>query len=55
LDRGLGIIAAGGISTLADLEKLKELVGRGLEGAVIGKAIYTGDLDLAEALALEET
>ena len=55
LDRGLGIIAAGGISTLDDLEKLKELVGRGLEGAVVGKAIYTGDLDLAEALALEET
>ncbi|MBN2026234.1 MAG: 1-(5-phosphoribosyl)-5-[(5-phosphoribosylamino)methylideneamino]imidazole-4-carboxamide isomerase [Actinobacteria bacterium] len=53
LDRGMGIIAAGGISDLSDLRKLKGLAGRGLEGAIVGRAIYTGDIDLAEALMLE--
>ena len=54
LDRGLGIIVAGGITSLEDLEHLKEMAQRGVEGAVIGRAIYTGDIDLADALALEE-
>ena len=54
LDRGMGIIAAGGISSLSDLRMLKGLAGRGLEGAIVGRAIYTGDLDLAAALMLEE-
>ena len=54
LNRGMGVIAAGGISSLADLIKLKELAGDGLEGAVIGKALYSGALDLAAALDLEE-
>ncbi len=54
LYRGMGVIAAGGISSLADLGKLKGLAEGGLEGAVIGKAIYSGALDLAAALDLEE-
>lgn len=54
LGLGVGIIAAGGISNLKDLKTVKKLMERGLEGAVVGKAIYTGDLDLGEALALEE-
>lgn len=55
LGRGLGIIAAGGISDISDLRRLKALVERGLEGAVLGRAIYTGDIGLEDALALEET
>lgn len=47
----LPIIAAGGISALSHLKKLREL---GVEGAIVGKALYTGDIDLREALALEE-
>jgi len=43
------IIAAGGISQLSHLKKLEEL---GVEGAVLGKAIYTGNINLKEALAL---
>jgi phosphoribosylformimino-5-aminoimidazole carboxamide ribotide isomerase len=43
------IIAAGGISALGHLRKLKEL---GVEGAIVGKALYTGDINLKEALAL---
>jgi phosphoribosylformimino-5-aminoimidazole carboxamide ribotide isomerase len=44
------IIAAGGISELDHLMKLKEL---GVEGAVIGKALYTKNIILKEALAIE--
>jgi phosphoribosylformimino-5-aminoimidazole carboxamide ribotide isomerase len=42
------IIAAGGISSLSHLRRLREL---GVEGAIIGKALYTGDIDLKKALA----
>ena len=45
----LPIIAAGGISALSHLKKLKEL---GVEGAIVGKALYAGDIKLSEALAL---
>ena len=45
----LHIIAAGGISVLGHLRKLKEV---GVEGAIVGKALYTGDIKLKEALAL---
>jgi phosphoribosylformimino-5-aminoimidazole carboxamide ribotide isomerase len=45
----LPVIAAGGISSLGHLKKLKEL---GVEGAIVGKALYTGDIELKEALAL---
>jgi phosphoribosylformimino-5-aminoimidazole carboxamide ribotide isomerase len=45
----LPIIAAGGISKLSHLRKLR---GLGVEGAILGKAIYTGDIKLKEALEL---
>ena len=41
------IIASGGISKLRHLQRLKEL---GVEGAIIGRALYTGDIDLQEAI-----
>jgi len=41
------IIVAGGISKMEHLRRLKEL---GVEGAIIGKALYTGDIDLGEAI-----
>jgi len=41
------LIASGGVSSLADLRALAEL---GVEGAIVGKAIYTGDVDLAAAI-----
>ena len=41
------VIASGGISKLEHLGKLKEI---GAEGAIIGKALYTGDLNLTEAM-----
>jgi len=45
------IIASGGVSSLADLEALKELTGIGIEGAIVGKALYAGAFTLSEALA----
>ena len=45
---GEGVIAAGGI---ASMEHIQGLVQVGVGGAVIGKALYTGDMDLTEALA----
>ena len=44
----LPIIASGGISSLNQLKVLKQL---GVEGAIVGKALYTGDINLKQALA----
>lgn len=44
----LPIVAAGGI---ASLEHLKRLSRIGVEGAIVGRALYTGDIDLKQALA----
>ncbi len=41
------IIAAGGVSSIADIKKLKQL---NIGGAVIGRALYEGTLDLADAI-----
>lgn len=46
------IIASGGISTIDDLKALKALESIGVEGAIVGKALYSGELKLSEALAI---
>jgi phosphoribosylformimino-5-aminoimidazole carboxamide ribotide isomerase len=46
---GLEVIASGGVGSVTDLVALKEI---GAAGAITGKAIYTGAIDLAEALAV---
>ena len=46
------VVASGGITELADLESLKSLVDQGVEGAVIGTALYEGRFTLEDALAL---
>jgi phosphoribosylformimino-5-aminoimidazole carboxamide ribotide isomerase len=45
---GLPVIASGGISSLNHLKMLRKL---GAEGAIVGKALYTGDINLKQALA----
>ncbi len=45
---GRPVIAAGGIASLNHLKMLKKL---GAEGAIVGKALYTGDINLKQALA----
>ncbi|ROS50026.1 bifunctional 1-(5-phosphoribosyl)-5-((5-phosphoribosylamino)methylideneamino)imidazole-4-carboxamide isomerase/phosphoribosylanthranilate isomerase PriA [Frigoribacterium sp. PhB118] len=44
------VIASGGISSLDDLVALRELVPQGLEGAIVGKALYSGAFTLGAAL-----
>lgn len=46
------VVASGGISSLADIQALKELHARGVEGAIVGKALYAGAFTLQEALEL---
>lgn len=45
------IVASGGVATLEDLHRLYELRDRGVEGVIVGKALYAGAFTLAEALA----
>jgi phosphoribosylformimino-5-aminoimidazole carboxamide ribotide isomerase len=44
------VIASGGVSSLRDLLNLLGLEALGVKGAIVGKAIYTGDVDLREAI-----
>jgi phosphoribosylanthranilate isomerase len=44
------VVASGGISVLNDLVMLRELTPIGVEGAIIGKAIYSGSFTVAQAL-----
>jgi len=46
------VIASGGITTMKDLEELAGLESLGLEGVIVGMALYTGDIDLGEAIRL---
>ena len=46
------VVASGGITELADLEALQGLVDDGVEGAIIGTALYEGRFTLEDALAL---
>ncbi|MGQ0777996.1 MAG: bifunctional 1-(5-phosphoribosyl)-5-((5-phosphoribosylamino)methylideneamino)imidazole-4-carboxamide isomerase/phosphoribosylanthranilate isomerase PriA [Pseudonocardiales bacterium] len=45
------VIASGGVSCAADITALAALASTGVEGAIIGKALYTGALTLPDALA----
>jgi phosphoribosyl isomerase A len=44
------VIASGGVSSLDDLAELRTLVPLGVEGAIVGKALYAGAFTLEEAL-----
>ncbi len=43
------VIASGGLSNMADIEKLCAVEDEGIEGVICGRAIYSGDLDFAAA------
>lgn len=45
------VIASGGVSSIDDLVALSELVSAGVEGAIIGTALYVGNFTLSEALS----
>jgi 1-(5-phosphoribosyl)-5-[(5-phosphoribosylamino)methylideneamino] imidazole-4-carboxamide isomerase/N-(5'phosphoribosyl)anthranilate isomerase len=45
------VVASGGVSSLDDLRAIAELTAEGVEGAIVGKALYAGAFTLTEALA----
>ena len=45
------VVASGGVSSLEDLRAIAGLTGLGVEGAIVGKALYAGAFTLPEALA----
>jgi phosphoribosylformimino-5-aminoimidazole carboxamide ribotide isomerase len=49
------VIASGGVSSLEDIRNLMTVEKSGVTGAITGKAIYSGALNLAEAIALTRT
>jgi phosphoribosylformimino-5-aminoimidazole carboxamide ribotide isomerase len=49
------VVASGGVTTLRDIERLRKLESKGLEGAIVGKALYSGALDLKAAIAAAAT
>jgi 1-(5-phosphoribosyl)-5-[(5-phosphoribosylamino)methylideneamino] imidazole-4-carboxamide isomerase/N-(5'phosphoribosyl)anthranilate isomerase len=46
------VVASGGVSTLDDLRALRTLVPDGVEGAIVGKALYAGQFTLEQALGV---
>lgn len=49
------VVASGGVTTLDDIRALMGLVGEGVEGAIAGTALYTGQFTLEDALALTKS
>ena len=51
----LKVIASGGVSSVEDLYKLKELEAYGVDGVIMGKALYSGAVHLKQALEVLES
>ena len=47
---GLQVIASGGVTTVENIKKLREMEPQGVTGAIIGKALYDGKIELKDAL-----
>ena len=48
------VIASGGVSSMADVERLCEIAEAGVTGAIVGRALYEGTIKLADAQALAD-
>lgn len=51
---GIPVIASGGVSALEDIRAVLKVEDEGVEGVIIGKALYTGNIHLADALAIAQ-
>jgi len=49
---GVKVIASGGVAGIEDVRKLKPYEAKGIEGVIIGKALYTGAIQLPEAIKI---
>ncbi|MBS1253175.1 MAG: 1-(5-phosphoribosyl)-5-[(5-phosphoribosylamino)methylideneamino] imidazole-4-carboxamide isomerase [Anaerolineales bacterium] len=54
-ETGLNVIASGGVASLNDVKALRAHEHAGIEGVIIGQALYTGAIDLGEAIEVAET
>lgn len=54
-ESGIKVVASGGVKSLDDIKALLPCEKDGIEGVIVGKSIYTGSLDLQEAVALVES
>ena len=53
-ETGLKVIASGGVASINDVKALKAQENVGVEGIIIGQALYTGAIDLGEAIEIAE-
>ena len=51
-ETGLRVIASGGVASLEDIRALQDIEPCGVEGVIVGQALYTGAISLPDALAL---
>lgn len=51
---GIPVIASGGVTNIDDIRALAQVADKGIFGAITGRAIYEGTLDVAEAQALSD-
>ncbi|HCG80502.1 MAG TPA: 1-(5-phosphoribosyl)-5-((5-phosphoribosylamino)methylideneamino)imidazole-4-carboxamide isomerase, partial [Oceanospirillales bacterium] len=51
---GIPVIASGGVTNIEDIRQLSKVASRGILGAITGRAIYEGTLDVAEAQTLSD-
>lgn len=51
---GIKVIASGGVGSIDDIKSLKKYEKDGVSGVILGKSIYTGALDLTEAIKVGE-
>ena len=51
---GVNVVASGGVKSIEDIRALKAVESQGVVGVIVGKAIYTGALDLSAAIAEAE-
>ncbi len=49
------IIASGGVKDISDIKALMEIEALGVEGVITGKAVYSGKLDLKEAIQMTKS
>lgn len=49
-ESGLAVIASGGVASLEDVQRVKEVEAAGVDGLIIGKALYARRVDLSQAL-----
>ena len=49
-ESGMKVVASGGVKSIEDIKALLPYEKDGIEGVIVGKSIYTGSLDLSEAI-----